>query len=68
MESIPLGKDIDKKVVEHIFNNALGNPIVFKTQPTSENMKANTVGVYNNDIYIKNANGGCLKLTGTVVT
>ena len=55
-------------VIEHIQNNAMGNPIIFKSVPASDDMKANTHGFFNNELYVKFANGVCLKFTGTVVS
>ena len=60
----------DKKLdplLDHIYRQALGVPIILKSVPTSASMKANTVGVYGSDVYIKHANGVLLKLTGAVI-
>jgi len=54
-------------VANYIFQNALGNPVVFKTAPVASSMKGGTWGVYGTDMYIKNANGVVLKIAGVVV-
>ena len=53
---------------EHVFRNALGNPIVLDSAPTKEGMKANTVAKHGTDIYFKTADGTVLKITGVEVT
>ena len=54
-------------VFDHIFQNAMGNPMVLPKAPTPDEMKGNTWGVHGSDIYIKHANGVLLKLSGTVI-
>ena len=56
------------KVLDHIYQNALGNPVVFDSAPTKEQMKANTVAKHGTDIYFKTADGTVLKITGVEVT
>ena len=54
-----------------IFDNAMGNPIIFTAVPTNAQMKANTWGKVkdvNTAIYIKFADTGAIKITGTAVT
>lgn len=55
------------KALDHIYNNALGNPIIFNEAPTKEQMKANTMGQYGSDIYLKTGDGKLIKLTGVEV-
>ena len=57
-----------KSVADHIFANAMGNPIVFKTQPTKANMKGNTWGYFGDDFYVKTGDGKTIKIAGTDVT
>jgi len=55
-------------IFEHIFRNALGNPIIFTATPTNATMKANTWGKVtgvNTAIYMKFADGGAMTITGT---
>jgi len=62
-------KDKDtQQSLDHIIQNGMGNPIIFKTAPTKATMKANTWGLFGDDIYIRGANGEAKKLTGTNVT
>ncbi len=70
MERITLNvKDAEtKSVLEHIFENAFGLPIIFTATPTNAAMKANTWGFYSNVLYVKFANNVVLKFTGTVVS
>ena len=59
-------KDKDTKdTVEHIYRNALGNPVVLKSEPTSAQMKANTIGKVKDAtdyVYIKFADGKTVKV------
>ncbi len=48
-------KDMNDRF-EQIYRNALGNPVVFKDTPKNSTMKANTWGIFGNDIFIKAAN------------
>jgi hypothetical protein len=56
-----------KPVFDHIFRNAMGNPVIFTEQPTSAGMKASTWGFYGNELYVKFANNITIKFSGTVV-
>jgi len=56
------------KVLDHIYQNALGNLIVMDTAPTKEQIKANTVVKHGSDIYFKTADNTVLKITGVEVT
>lgn len=56
-------KDMNDRM-EHIYKNAVGNPVVFKAVPTNKTMKANTWGIFEDDIYIKAANGNAVKISG----
>ena len=56
------------EVASYIFQNAVGNPIVFEAAPTaSSEMKGGTWGVFGADMYIKNPNGVLIKLAGVVI-
>ena len=60
-------KDIND-IFDFIFQNSLGNPIIFTATPTAAGMKANTWGKVkdvNTDIYLKFGDGGAMKITGT---
>ena len=62
-------KDAETNTVfDFVFRNALGNPIIFASEPTAIQMKANTWGKVtgvNTAIYIKFADSGAMKITGT---
>lgn len=67
MERAKLPAEADnemKSVLENIFANAFGNPIIFDTAPTNATMKANTWGVQGTDLYIKFSNNTTLKFSG----
>lgn len=53
---------------EHVIQNAMGNPIIFKSTPTNNTTKANTWGIFGDDIYVKTASNKLIKLTGTVIS
>ena len=59
----------DKKldpIFDHIFRNALGNPVILDTAPTAkEEMKPNTIAYFNNELFIRLANGELKKVTLT---
>lgn len=55
------------EILEFIYQNSFGNPIILDAAPASDQMKANTWGVYGLDIYIKFANNVLLKFSGTLV-
>jgi len=58
----------DKKandIFEHIFRNALGNIIILTAIPTKTQMKANTIGYFDNEIFIGLANGELKRFTVT---
>lgn len=59
-------KDVND-AFDFVFNNALGNIIIFKAAPTFSQMKANTIGYYNNELFFKLANGELKKITVTDV-
>lgn len=55
-------------ILDFIFQNAFGNPIIFDSAPSASEMKANTWGKVtgvNTAIYIKFADSGAIKITGT---
>ena len=54
--------------LEHIFQNAMGNPIIFDSAPTKTQMNANSWGIYSTDLYVRFANGTCLKFAGVNVS
>ena len=59
-----------KDLGEFMFQNALGNPIIFTATPTNATMKANTWGKVkdvNTAIYVKFADGGGIKIAGTAL-
>ena len=55
-------------IFDHIIQNAMGNPVIFQSQPTNDNMKANTWGFFDDDMYVKFANNTTLKFAGTTVS
>ena len=55
-------------IFDFVFNNATGNPVIFNSAPTKAQMKANTWGKVtgvNTALYIRFADGGAMKITGT---
>ena len=55
-------------VFDFIFDNAMGSPVIFTSAPTASQMKANTWGKVtgvNTALYIRFADGGAMKITGT---
>ena len=54
-------------VFDFVFRNALGNIIILPDTPTSVQMKANTIGYFNNELFFKLANGELKKITVTDV-
>lgn len=68
------GKEIIKdkemaKVVNHIYQNAFGNPLVVDTAPSKPaDMKNNTSAISGTDFYIRFPNGKLIKFTGTEIT
>ena len=61
-------KDVEiSQALDFIFQNAFGNPIILGSVPTSDQMKANTWGIYGSNLYIKFGNNVLLKFTGTVI-
>jgi hypothetical protein len=53
-------------LADHIFRNALGNPVILDTAPTAkEELKPNTLAYHNNILYMRLANGELKKLTLT---
>lgn len=55
------------RVFNFIFDNAMGNIIILNAVPTAVQMKANSMGIYGSDLYIKFANNVLLRFTGTVI-
>ena len=68
----PVVKSKDKetqKIFEFIFNNALGNIRVrTDAEPTLDTMKANSIEVYGNNVYIKLTSAAGIKLTGSALS
>ena len=60
-------KDIND-IFDFVFSNAIGNIIILTATPTSAQMKANTIGYYNNEIFFKLANGELKKISVTNVS
>ena len=62
-------KAIDlEKIFNHIFDNAFGNPIILSGIPTSAQMKANSMGIFGSNLYVKFGNNVLLRFTGTVIS
>jgi hypothetical protein len=55
-------------IFDFIFQNAMGNVIVLPKSPSKSEMKGNTIGYYNNEIFFKLANGELKKISVTDVT
>lgn len=60
-------KDVND-AFDFVFNNALGNIIIFSAAPTLAQMKANTIGVFETTLYIKFANGTGITIAGTTLS
>ena len=62
-------KDKDTNdVFDFIYQNGMGMPVIFTSAPTAAQMKANTWGKVsgvNTALYIRFADGGAIKITGT---
>lgn len=59
---------VTNEIFEHIFRNAMGNPIIFKSAPSLLEMKANTWGVFETTIYIRFANATGISIAGVQLT
>jgi len=64
-----------KKIVDkdgfknHVIQNALGNPIILqKTPATPSDMKANTLGIKDDKLYVRFANGKLYSFSGTEIS
>ena len=60
-----------KDLGEFVFQNAFGNPVIFDSEPSKANMKANTWGKVkdtNTALYVRFSDGGAIKITGTELT
>jgi len=64
----PIKDKEQASLFEHIYRNALGNPIILDETPAKDDMKANTIAKNGSDIYIKTADNRLIKLTGTEIT
>ena len=56
------------EIFEHIFRHGLGNVIILQSTPTKAQMKANTIGYYDNELFFKLSNGELKKFTVTDVS
>lgn len=67
--SLKRAKDRDAQVMfDFIFDNAFGLPVIFNSEPTAAQMKANTWGKVkdvNTAMYVKFGDAGAIKFTGT---
>ena len=59
-------KEIDTSLTE-MLTRVFGNPIIFTSAPTNAQMRANSWGIFNLDLYVKFANNVTLKFTGVNV-
>ena len=59
-------RDLDR-ILNFIFDNAMGNPIILNAIPTAAQMKANSWGIYGSNLYVKFANNVLLRFSGTVI-
>ncbi len=55
-------------IFDFIFQNAVGNIIIFTAAPSKSQMKANTIGYFNDEIFFKLGNGELKKITVTDVS
>ena len=59
------------KELDFIFQNALGNPIMFDEEPTAAQIKPNTIGKVkdaNDYLFVKLSDGKTVKIATTEVT
>ena len=67
--SLKLIKDREQQEqFDFIFQNAVGNPVIFASATTKSQMKANSWGKVKADntaLYIRFGDGGAMKITGT---
>jgi len=59
-------RDLDR-ILNFIFDNSMGNPIILSGIPTASQMKAGSWGIYGSNLYIKFANNVLLRFSGTVI-
>lgn len=68
MERRAFDKNKPEETIEWIYRNAMGTIVPLGAAPTAqEHMKANTIGFYGNDLYIRLDNGEIKKVTLTAV-
>lgn len=56
-----------KPIIDFIYQNAMGNILIRNEAPTSDDMKGNTMAFYNNELYLKLANGILYKVALTAL-
>lgn len=57
-----------QSILDDVYRNALGVPIVSENAPTAETIKPNVLTFNGTDAYIKLPDGRLIKLSGTLVT
>ena len=57
-----------RNLVDHIFQEAFGNPISFDSAPSASDLEPNTWGYNGTDLYIKYNDGTAVKFSGTTVS
>lgn len=61
-------KDADtNNALDFIYQNAMGNIVILTAEPTKEQVKANTIAYFNNEIFFKLATGEMKKFSVTDV-
>lgn len=58
---------LTQKILDDVYRNALGNPIVSDSVPDKSSMKPNVLTFSGTDMYIKLPDGRLIKLTGSEV-
>ena len=57
-----------QNILDEIYRNALGVPIISENTPTKDTIKPNVLTFNGTDAYIKLPDGRLIKLPGTLVT
>lgn len=56
-----------RDIYQHIFENAMGNPLVMDAEPAGDDIKMGTPVRYGDDLFIKFPDGKTYKFTGTAI-
>lgn len=62
----PTDKELSD-IMKHVYENALGNPVVMDSEPTAGDLKPNNLVYYGGNIYLRLPNGEAIKITGAKI-